>query len=406
MMSRRNVLWIGAATLIGVGLVTWALIPAPLAVDVATVKRGPFEQTVDEQARTRIRDHYTVTAPLNGEIDRITLREGDDVATSSTIARLRPALPALLDNRTELELRRRIEAARAGKEAADARAARSGVAVVQARLEAERSRKLAENHMVAAVKLETDELTLAMTGQELESAKADAHVAQHDIDIAVAALARARDAGRGGGSSDWPLLAPIAGRVLRVQQKSGGIVSVGTPLIELGDPANLEVLIELLTTEAPQVAPGAPVRLNNWGGSEPLSGRVRRVEPWGFTKVSALGVEEQRVNVLVDIVSPRQNWASLGEGYRLDAQIQVYREARALTVPTGALFRGGDRWFVYIVTPARRARQIPVTIGHRNERVAEVLVGLKEGDRVVVYPSDAIRDGVRLALQNSPGDQP
>jgi HlyD family secretion protein len=195
----------------------------------------------------------------------------------------------------------------------------------------------------------------------------------------------------------WSVTAPIAGRILRVQQKSAGTVAVGTPLLELGDPGNLEVQIELLTTEAPPVAAGAPVRLINWGGPTPLSGRVRRIEPWGFTKVSALGVEEQRVNVLVDITSPRKEWDTLGEGYRLDAQIQVYRRDNALVVPTGALFRSGERWSVYLVTTAQRARRVPVTIGHRNDRVAEVLGGLVQGDRVVVYPSDALRDGARIA---------
>jgi HlyD family secretion protein len=396
-MSRRNWVWIGVVVLLLAGLVAWAVIPTPVAVDVATVRRAPFTQTVDEQAKTRIRDHYSVTAPLSGELDRIALREGDDVAAGSVVARLRPALPALLDSRTELELRRRVDGARAAKQAADARAARAQVAQVQARLDGERSRKLAEAHLIATAKLQTDELALAMTAQELESAKADAHVAQHDIDIAVAALERAREAGRGGGNTDWPLAAPIAGRVLRVQQKSGGTVNLGTPLLELGDPANLEVLIELLTTEAPQVASGAVVRFSNWGGAAPLDGRVRRIEPWGFTKVSALGVEEQRVNVLVDIVSPRREWESLGEGYRLDAHIEVYRQAAALAVPTGALFRVGDRWHVYTVGLNGRARTVPVTIGHRNDRFAEVLGGINQGDRVVVYPSDAVHDGVRVS---------
>jgi HlyD family secretion protein len=403
-MSRRNMLWAGAAVLVLAALVAWALIPGRVAVEVATVRRGPFEQTVDEQAKTRIRDHYAVTAPLSGEVDRIGLREGDDVVAGSTIARLRPALPALLDRRTELELRRRVEAAQAAREAAKARVARGQVAVAQAALEAARSRKLALSHLVAAAKLETDELTLAMASQELESAKAEAHVAQHDVDIAIAALARARDAGHDSASAEWPLVAPIAGRVLRVNQKSGGTVAVGTPLMELGDPADLEIVIELLTTEAPQVALGAPVRLVNWGGPAPLSGRVRRVEPWGFTKVSALGVEEQRVNVLVDIVSPRKDWGSLGEGYRLDAQIQVYRTDAALTVPTGALFRAGARWLVYLVTPARRVRQVAVTVGHRNDRFAEVVAGLGDGDQVVLYPDDALRDGARVRPQQQQGD--
>jgi HlyD family secretion protein len=402
-MSRKNILRIGGAALVVAALVVWALMPAPISVDVATAKRRPFSQTVDEQAKTRIRDHYAVNAPLSGEIDRISLREGDSVAAGDVIARLHPALPALLDSRTELELRRRVEAARAARQAAEARVARGRVAMRLAELEVERSRKLAQSHLVPAAKLETDELTLAMTSQELESAKADAHVAQHDIDIAGAALTRAHEAGHAGGNTEWPLVAPIGGRVLRVQQKSAGTVSIGTPLLELGDAANLEVVIEMLTTEAPQVAAGTTVRLDNWGGPAPLSGRVRRVEPWGFTKVSALGVEEQRVNVLVDITSPRSAWLPLGEGYRLDAKIEVYRREQALLVPTGALFRSGERWLVFTVTPKERARATPVSIGHRNEQFAEVLAGLKAGDHVIVYPADTVHDGVRVRRQ-TPGD--
>jgi HlyD family secretion protein len=396
-MSRRNILWLIAVAIVVVALLSWALIPTPVAVEIAPVQLGTFVQTVDEQARTRIRDHYVIAAPLSGDVERIALREGDDVAVGAIIARLHPALPALLDSRTELELRRRTEAARAAKEAAEARVARSQVALLQARLEAERSRKLAASRLVAAAKLQTDELVLEQATHELESARADAHVAQHEIDIAMAAQTRART-GQTIGGSVWPLAAPIAGRVLRIQQKSSGTVGVGTPLLELGDPGKLEVLIELLTTDAPSVAAGAPVTLSNWGGPGDLQGRVRRVEPLGFTKISALGVEEQRVNVLVDITSPRERWRSLGEGYRLEARIQVYRKDQVLTVPTGALIRSGQRWFVYAISSKQRARQIPITIGHRNDRIAEVIVGLKQGDRVIVYPSDALRDGVRVTI--------
>ena len=170
----------------------------------------------------------------------------------------------------------------------------------------------------------------------------------------------------------------------------------GTALIELGDPQNLEVVIELLTTEAPKIASGAAVRLDNWGGSAPLSGKVRRIEPWGFTKISALGVEEQRVNVLVDITTDPHQWNSLGEGFRLDAHIRVYAAGDALRVPTGALFRSGAQWSAFAVTADGRAHRVDVTVGHRNEAFAEILGGLAPGDRVVLYPSDAVRDGVRL----------
>jgi HlyD family secretion protein len=395
MKHRKLVLWSGVAAL-AVGLLAWVLVPSPVLVETMLVSRGPFEQTVDEQAKTRIRDHYLVSSPLGGEIDRILLREGDNVAAGAVIARLHPVLPALLDTRTELELRRRVEAARAAKERADARVAQAQIALAQANLDVERSRKLAESKIIAVAKLESDELASQMSARELETARADEHVASHDIDIAVAALARAREAGRGQSGSDWPLRAPIAGRVLRVQQKSSGTVAAGAPLIEFGDPANLEVVVELLTTEAPQVTPGAYVRLDNWGGP-PLSGRVRCIEPWGFTKISALGVEEQRVNVLIDIVMPYSRWTTLGEGYRLEAHIRVYQRNDALIAPTGALFRSGAQWQVYTVTQTGRAAKTAVTIGRRTEASVEILSGLKEDQRVIVYPSDAIADGTRVA---------
>ncbi len=401
-MVRRNRLLLAGA-LAGVAVfLWWVLTPAPVSVEIGTVTRGPFEQTVDELAKTRIRDHYVVSAPLTGELERITLREGDAIAAGETVARLRPVIPALLDSRTELELRRRVEAARAAEERAAARLAQGRVALAQAQLEVERSRKLAESKLIPVAKLESDELSFLMAQRELDTANADVHVARHDVEVAVAAVARAHQGTRADADADWLLKAPIAGRVLRVQQKSAGTVSVGAPLIEFGDVGNLEVVIEALTNEATRVAPGAPVRLDNWGGPKPLLGRVRRIEPWGFTKISALGVEEQRVNIIVDFLSPQTQWASLNEGYRLDAHIQVYRNDSALRVPTGALFRSGEEWAVYAVDSRDRARRVPVRIDRRGALFAELLSGLPEGARVILYPGDTIQDGVRVTAAASP----
>lgn len=394
-MTRRNQ-WLLAGTLTALGaFLVWVLMPSPVTVEIGTVSRGLLEETVDEQAKTRIRDHYVLSAPLTGELDRITLKEGDQIAAGETVARLHPVVPALLDSRTELELRRRVDAARAAQERAAARQAQAQVSLEQARLELERSRKLAEARLIAAAKLESDELTHLLAQRELDTASADVHVARHDVEVAVAAVSRVHEGARSG--ADWLLKAPIAGRVLRVQQKSAGTVNVGTALIEFGEPADLEVVIEQLTNEATRVTAGAPVRLDNWGGSGSLLGRVRRIEPWGFTKISALGVEEQRVNILVDLVSPREQWASLGEGYRLDAHIQVYRNDSALRLPTGALFRVGDQWAVYMVDSRNRARRVPVRIDHRGPVFAELRDGLPEGTRVILYPGDTIADGVRVA---------
>ncbi len=395
MKHRKLLLWL-AVSVIAVAVLVWVMVPSPLPVETGLVTRAHFEQTVDEIAKTRIRDHYLITSPLGGELDRILLREGDAVTAGMVVAHLHPVLPALLDVRTELELRGRVESARAMKERADARVSQAEVGLAQAMLDVERSRKLAESKLVPVAKLEADELALQLSQRELETARADAHVAAHDIEVAVAALARAKEGARGQRDGDWLLRAPIDGRTLRVQQKSGGTVVAGAPLIELGDPSNLEVLIELLTTEAAQVRTGAPVRLDNWGGP-PLIGRVRRIEPWGFTKISALGVEEQRVNVLVDIMMPYAQWSALGEGYRLDAHIRVYERADALTVPVGALFRTGEQWMVFVVTPEGRARRTAIKIGRRTDVSAEVLAGLNERQQVIVYPGDTVRDQTRVA---------
>lgn len=394
-MTRRNQ-WILGAALTGLAaFLVWVLIPSPVTVEIGTVTRGALEETVDEQAKTRIRDHYVLSAPLSGEVDRITLREGDEIVAGQTVARLRPVVPALLDSRTQLELRRRVEAARAAQERAAARVAQGQVVLEQARLEVERSRKLAESRLVAVAKLESDELTFLLAQREIDTANADVHVARHDVEVALAAVSRAHEGART--DEDWLLKAPIAGRVLRVQQKSAGTVSVGAPLIEFGDLSDLEVVIEQLTNEATRVSVGAPVRFDGWGGPQPLLGRVRRIEPWGFTKISALGVEEQRVNILVDFVSPREQWASLGEGYRLDAHIQVYRNDNALRLPTGALFRAAEQWSVYTVDRHDRARRVPVRIDHRGPVFTELLDPLPEGTRLIVYPADSVRDGVRVA---------
>lgn len=395
-MTRRN-RWLMAGTSAGlVAFLLWVLIPAPVTVEIGTVTRGPLEETVDEQAKTRIRDHYVLTAPLTGELERITLREGDAIAAGETVARLQPVIPALLDSRTELELHRRVEAARAAQERSTARFAQSQVALQQARLEVERSRKLAESKLIPAAKLETDELAFLMAQRELDTSSADMHVARHDVDVAVAAVSRAQERTRTDAQAAWLLKAPIAGQVLRVQQKSAGTVNVGAPLIEFGELGNLEVVIEALTNEATRVTAGAPVTFDNWGGADPLQGRVRRIEPWGFTKVSALGVEEQRVNVLVDLLSPQVQWASLGEGYRLDAHIRVYRNDRALRLPTGALFRSGGQWTVYALESNGRVKLLPVRIGHRGPVFTELLSGLAAGARVVLYPGDTIHDGGRV----------
>jgi HlyD family secretion protein len=394
MKTRTKVIWLAIAALAGAALV-WALRPSPVAVEIAAITRGPFDKTVDEQAKTRVRNHYVISTPLTGTVERITLIEGDSVKPGETIAVLHPTEPSLLDARTRSELVGRLAAAQAAKEHAEVGVAAAQAELAQARIDLDRTTKLAAQNLVAKAKVETDTLTVALKTQELEAARASVHVAQHDIDVARAALSRAS-----GGASDgsaWLIRSPVQGRLVRVMQVSEATLGIGAPLVEIADAADLEVVVEVLTADAAQVKPGARVELSNWGGSGTLEGRVRRIEPLAFTKISALGVEEQRVNVIVDILTPPSERPSLGEGYRVDARISTYHNDNVLRVPTGALFRSGDRWSVYAVTPNGRARLTPVEIGQRNAADAELLKGLAAGDRVVVYPSDAVKDGTRIA---------
>jgi HlyD family secretion protein len=251
---------------------------------------------------------------------------------------------------------------------------------------------------VAQSDQERAQLAVDVRAKELAAAEFEQHLAEHELELARTALRRLRDPMRESGAAGepWEIRSPVRGRVLRVLQESEAVVQAGAPILELADPDDIEIVVDLLTVDAVRVAPGAAVSIQRWGGAAPLAGRVRLIEPAGFTKLSALGVEEQRVNVLIDIVSPRDTWRSLGDGFRVDAHVTVEERGDTLVVPSGALFRAGDGWAVYTVQDGR-ARQRAVQVGARGEQEAAIDGGLDEGAVVVVYPSDAVSDGVRVA---------
>jgi HlyD family secretion protein len=394
MKNKRTWVWIALALAMVAG-VGWLAQPAAIPVETITIARGSFERTVDEQAKTRAREPYTVSTPLAGTLNRIALREGDVVSKGQVVAALRPAEPALLDARTRTELEARLEATRAARERAAAAAAAAEVALAQATADLQRTEQLAREKLVAQSRLDTDRLTLSLRQKEHDAARAAAHVATHDVDVARAALSQAL--GRGAAeAAPWTVLSPVDGRVVRVLQKSEATLPAGTPLLEIADPQDLEVIAELLTSEAAQLVPGAPVTLTNWGGANSLRGSLRRIEPRAFTKISALGVEEQRVNAIIDIASPREERSNLGEGFRIDVRIQVYRAENVLRVPTSALFRSADQWSVFVIEPRGRARIRNVTLGSRGTADAELKSGLAQGERVIIYPGDAVLDGARV----------
>jgi HlyD family secretion protein len=370
---------------------------APLVVETAAVERGPLLVTVDEEGVTRVRERFVVAAPTPGRVLRIDLEAGDPVAIGQVVAELHPAP---LDRRTRAGAQAHVEAAEANLQAANAAVVRAEAALAQAVREAHRMERLHGAGTAAEEQLERSKLEETTRTQELSAVRSSAHAAQHDLEAARAALlAGVGDEGAalapstcGSGESCIEVRSPVAGRVLRVPERSERVVAAGAPLLEIGDPGALEVVVDVLSSDAVNVRPGARLLLERWGGGEALAGRVRRVEPSGFKKISTLGVEEQRVNVIGDLDAPPE---SLGDGFRVEARIVISESADVLRIPVSALFRHADGFAVF-VEGAGRARRIAVDVGGRGSGYAEIRSGLTPGQRVILHPSDRVEDGVRV----------
>jgi HlyD family secretion protein len=398
MPSGRVVLAWGAVALAVVAALVVVFLPSAVEVEVAAVARGAFERTIDEDGKTRVRERYVVSAPLAGRVLRSRLKAGDAVRAGDVIAVLLPSAPALIDARTEQELRERLGAAEAAAARATAEVERARVAVEQSRGDLSRATQLAEKGFTSPQALERNQRDVELKVKEQKSAEFDREAARHEVGVARAALTRSQVAWSRPGSRQWDLTAPVAGRVLRVVQESEAAVGVGVPLVEIGNPGDLEVVVDVLTTDTPAIRRGQAVRLDVGAGAPPLNGRVRLVEPAAFTKVSALGVEEQRVNVVIDFDAPREAWQGLGDAYRVDAHIVVEARANAIVVPVSALFRQGDTWHVF-VADAGRARRVEVVPGPRNATQAVVERGLEPGAEVIVFPGDRVADGARIRIR-------
>ena len=376
---------VGAAVALAAGGAIWLLRPAPLPVETAPVTRGPLQVTVDEEGETRVRDRYVVAAPVAGRVTRIELQEGDRVAVGAVVGRL---LAAPLDARAREQAAGRVAQAEDAQRAADAGVSQAQAAAEQARRSCQRAQELAARKLIAPEERERAELDETTRARELESAQFRAQAAAHDVEVARAALLA-------GAGTAIPLRSPVRGRVLRIPERSERVVLAGTPLLELGDPTKLEIVADLLSSDAVRVKPGDTMLIEGWGGGTTLRGRLRRIEPSGFTKLSALGVEEQRVNVIGDFVdSP----GAIGDRYRVEVRIVVWEGRDVLQVPTSALFRHGDAWSVFVIEGGR-ARQRDVRVGHQSAFATEVADGLREGDVVIRNPSDRIAEGLRVAPQ-------
>jgi HlyD family secretion protein len=372
----------------------WSLMPGPVAVEVATVIKGRFVATTDEDGKTRIRERYVVAAPILGKLARIRLKVGDRVSADDAIATILPPPAALLDPRSRQEAEEKLGAAEAERDRTRALIERATAQADQARTDLQRTRTLVERGASNAQALERAALASSTADRDLIAARFQDHAAEHDLNQARAILARYHD-GAEASMDRWLVTAPVAGVVLKVAQESEAIVQPGAPLVEIGDPLDLEIAVDVLSSDAVEIRPGAEVAIDRWGGEGPLAGRVRRVEPEAFTKISALGVEEQRVNVLVDVTSPAEKWDGLGDGFQVSARITLFAQDDATIAPTGALFSIGDAWNAYVVK-AGRAERRAVVVSRRSDRFAAVSDGLAPGESVVLYPSDRVAPGVRV----------
>jgi HlyD family secretion protein len=402
MKIRRNWIVGAVATVAGVAALAWAFAPRAVPIETARATQGHFETAIEEEGKTRLRDRYVVAAPLAGVLARVALREGDTVSAGQVVATLQPVLPPLHDERTLRELRARLATAQAEVDRAQAQVGAAEVVLTRSGHELQRTDALAREGFVSVHKLDADRLAEQAARKGLDTALEGRRVALHAVEQARAALSAVQ---RGAADGAFVLRAPVAGRVLRVAQTSETPLAAGTPLLEIGDTRQLEVVAELLTTEALQAAPGSTVAIERWGGAQTLAGRVRAVEPAAFTKVSALGVEEQRVKVLIDLLSPPEQWRALGDGYRVTVRIVTRAVEQALIVPTSAVFplpgdaepNGNDGTSGVFVVENGRARQREVDVVARNSQHAWLRRGLQAGDAVIVYPPPEVRDGARVA---------
>ena len=384
----------------------WFAWPRPLSVDLATVVKGPIEVTADDDGRTNVRHIYTVSAPVAGKVLRIShpmgergpsLHVGDQVTANETVvALMQPTPPSFIDVRSHDQLEAEVIAADAAIQQQEAEVRRLQAALDFSRTEFERAQTLSRTQTISAQAFDKAKFDVATNEAALASAKAQIDVRRS---LRASLAARLMDPTNIAASIEPAccvrVLAPASGRVLKIIQDSEAVVLPGAPLVDIGDPFDLEVVADLLSTDAVQVRVGAPVRIDGWGGSV-IRGKVVRVDPAGFLKVSALGIEEQRVRVTIDFADPPETWSRLGHDYRVIVHVAIWSADDALTAPVSALFRKGDEWAVFAVENGR-ARTTIVKIGHRNNRVAEVLAGLPAGTQVVVHPSDRIADGARVA---------
>ncbi len=390
-LLRRLLLLVFAAGL--VALVVWGFTPRPPLVDLAMATTGPLLVTIEEEGKTRVRDRFVVSAPVPGFKHRLEVKVGDPVEAGQVLALIEPLPSAALDPRSRAEAQARVAAAQAALQQAEAAVRAAEADALLAEAELQRAQLLADQGATTRSRLDEARARHRATEASSRSAEFGVDVARHELEAARATLAYASEDGAGVAQA-VPVKAPVAGRVLKLLQESEGVVTAGAPLLEVGDATALEVEVEVLSSDAVRLGPGTRVLLERWGGDAPLEGRVARVEPVGFTKVSALGVEEQRVLVIVDITSPPTAWQRLGDGYRVEAVFVLWEGQDVLQVPQSALFPAPDgAWSAFVVGEGELVERRALEVGQRNGLQAQVLAGVRSGERVVTHPPDGLADG-------------
>lgn len=392
----RFAFW-GVVAILVVAFLGWSFMPSAVPVDVQAVSTGAMTVRVDGEGRTRVKDIYVISAPVAGRLLRIEAEAGDQVIANQTrLAVIEPADPTILDSRTRAEAVATAQAAEDALALARADVDRAKAEQTFAQTELARARKLRQNGTISERGLDVAKRDVATRMAQLKSAEANREVRRHELETARARLLTSMP-GRADGECCVDITAPVNGRVLRVLHESAGVVAAGTELLEVGDPRRLEIVVDLLTSDAARIREGAKVIIENWGGA-PLAGVVRRIEPFGYTKVSVLGIDEQRVDVVIDFSEPDKLPPSLGHGFRVETGIEEWRGEAVLMVPMAALFRVGGGWAVYVMRDGKAALT-PIEIGYRNGREAQILSGLSDGDTVVLHPSERIFDSASLVVR-------
>lgn len=394
MPAGRTLFWIVSSAIAALAAF-WLLRPQAILVETAPVVTGRFVASVAADGRTRVRERYALSAPGAGRIERVRLKPGDRITKDAPVAVLRAVQPALVDARTRAELEERLGASEAQVEEAEALLARAHIAQEKAATDLDRTRQLLSRGAVSGTALERDLAAAQLAGRDMAAAERRVHAATHQRAQAAAALRRSLEPG----AADMiEITAPVSGVVLRVAIENETVVQAGTVILEIGDLADLEIVADPLTIDAVQMRPGAPVVIQGWGGPEDLRGTLQRVEPGGFTKVSALGVEEQRTNVVIDLVSAIEMRQTLGDNYRVEVRIQIAELDSAILVPVGALFRRASGWHVFAIVNGRASMRL-VEIARRSGDVAAVASGLQAGMPVIVFPPRQLEDGMAVRFK-------